>query len=467
MLQIAKSLIYLYFMNFKNFIFVVGAVFLMGCASTHEQLYEKKLAFYSYIAGGVEDSSPSLEYQPDVYATPASCQKVVTALLSYKVLGSEYRFQTQLMAAKKYGKIHDLVIRFSGDPTLTSQDLIDLLNIVNARNIPGTIFIDASGFKTPPYSPNLVIDDMGTAYSTPVSASSLDQNLIAIDITPGFYIGQAHIENDAGYSIDSNVITNDQKSKVSIKQDGNALKATGNIHIAGPIITLKKSPKNIENFILKKFKNILKAVEIQGRVVYLTDSSKLPAKLEQLGSHFSKPLSVIIPPALKRSDNLVFDSLYLKLIHMQGDEINEWQDGDKIIKQLLKTHFLIDMDGALFVDGSGLSRYNRVQPRQLFKLLQKGYEVKDFVAALPYPGEQLTTLANRKGLPSSLRAKTGGMSGISGLCGYVGSDASKQVFVVIANSFKPPISETTSTIDEFILDYFGSNDDSAKQNIVL
>jgi D-alanyl-D-alanine carboxypeptidase/D-alanyl-D-alanine-endopeptidase (penicillin-binding protein 4) len=166
------------------------------------------------------------------------------------------------------------------------------------------------------------------------------------------------------------------------------------------------------------------------------------------------PLGVILPPALKRSDNLVFDCIYLKIIHKEKPQtINEWQDGDKVFKSLIKTHFNVEMNNALFVDGSGLSRYNRIQPRQLFKLLQKGYGVKEFIDALPSPGEENSTLRGRV-LPKSIKAKTGIMSGISCLCGYNVDDISPQVFVIAAHNFAPPISEINPVLDSFVTDCF-------------
>jgi D-alanyl-D-alanine carboxypeptidase/D-alanyl-D-alanine-endopeptidase (penicillin-binding protein 4) len=112
------------------------------------------------------------------------------------------------------------------------------------------------------------------------------------------------------------------------------------------------------------------------------------------------------------------------------------------------------MDKALFVDGSGLSRYNRIQPRQLFKLLQKAYVVKEFVVALACTGEENTTLKNRTTLPSGIRAKTGTMCGINCLCGYNVSDSTPQAFVIGGHNFAPPLSDIHPILDGFIADCF-------------
>lgn len=177
---------------------------------------------------------------------------------------------------------------------------------------------------------------------------------------------------------------------------------------------------------------------------------------ELIATHQSENLVAILPSALQKSDNLVFDSLYLTIIHKENPaSIKKWEDGDKVFKTLIKQHFNLTMEKALFVDGSGLSRYNRIQPRQLFELLQCGYGVKEFVNALPIPGQVNSSLEKRRTLPKGIKAKTGVMSGIDGLCGYSTKDLPPKAFVIIANSFAPTISETNVVLDNFVNYYLG------------
>lgn len=438
-------------------IYLVFIVFLSGCTSNpQELLYNQKPAFYGYIFGDVDGDSSTIEYAADVYVTPASCQKVVTALLSYKTLGSDYCYQTKLLAHKPNGKIQDIIIEFSGDPTLSSNDLIELLKPLRGRHIPGKIILDLSAFQTSSHSPNLMIADLGTRYAQPVSSFILDQNLINVTVTPRTLYQHATIKNDAGYATDPETMTTLEKSEVGLACDGDELKATGTINIASKPLEFKISPKVIDGYILNKIKQILKISKITGQVVIINNPRQPNASLEVLGTHRSTNLGKIIPPALQKSDNLVFDSLYLTIIH-QADfaNIKKWEDGDKVIKSLIKQHFDLPMEKALFVDGSGLSRYNRIQPRQLFKLLKKGYMVKEFVNALPFPGQVNSRLEKRSGLPTGIKAKTGVMSGIDGLCGYYISDSSAVAFMIIANSFAPTISETNAVLDNFISNYLG------------
>jgi D-alanyl-D-alanine carboxypeptidase/D-alanyl-D-alanine-endopeptidase (penicillin-binding protein 4) len=206
---------------------------------------------------------------------------------------------------------------------------------------------------------------------------------------------------------------------------------------------------------IKKMQNIMRTLRITGNIVIHNTKRKLPANAVLVNTINSKPLSVILPPALKKSDNLTFDSLYLTIIHsIAPTNIKKWEDGDKIVKELMQKYFAVNLDKALIVDGSGVSRYNRIQPSQLFEILRKGYAVSEFVNALPYPGEVNSTLKERGSiLAAELRAKSGKMSGISCLCGYKLSAEHPQAFVIVASSFAPPLRDIFPVIDEFVNGY--------------
>ena len=79
-------------------------------------------------------------HAPHIYITPASCQKIITALLPLRILGPHYRYKTQLFVSKTGGHIHSAWIGFSGDPLLTSDQLKILLKPLQGQHIPGHLF---------------------------------------------------------------------------------------------------------------------------------------------------------------------------------------------------------------------------------------------------------------------------------------------------------------------------------------
>ena len=85
--------------------------------------------------------------------TPASVIKVVTTYASILNLGFDYRWPTQFYTTGilKNGVLHgDLIVKGFGDPTLSSDDLPEIINEISKRGIHkigGSILIDRSYFK--------------------------------------------------------------------------------------------------------------------------------------------------------------------------------------------------------------------------------------------------------------------------------------------------------------------------------
>lgn len=444
-------------MKIKTLIIVVNLL-LTSCASYHHHLlYKKNPAFYAYIIGDAKSEHIDEAYAADVYATPASCLKTITALVALKSLGSDYRYTTKLFMTKQQQFIRDIIISFSGDPTFTSEDLLTLLKPLKGTKINGKIILDASAFKTPPHSQNIMLDDIGSDFAQPVSSVNIDKNLITVKILPTQIGKLAVAKGDASYQIDSSVITTAETSAIKLTWDGNVIKATGSVNVTDLSLQSQLSPREIYPYSMSKVKNVLKLLDIKGSVKIIQDENNLPSHMILVNKVESKPLKNFISPAMKASDNFVFDSLYLTIIHAQlGGKVKNWKDGDKVIKALMWQYYAIDLDKALLVDGSGLSRYNRIQPKKLLALLRKGFLIPEFVDALPKPGEEKSTLRKRTNLPSNVRAKTGTVSGISCLCGYSSNADTAKVFVIMASSFAPPSKELLNVIDEFIKDQLGA-----------
>lgn len=407
---------------------------LTGCS---HNLYKQKSAFYSYIIGDTKGNRITAEHASKVHVTPASCQKVITALVALKELGPNYRYKTTLFNSNQ-----DIIISFSGDPTLTSDDLELLLASIKNKRIKGKIILDASAFQAPPHSPYIIIDDIGKNYASPVSSINIDHNLINFRVVPST-ISNPLIISDAKYKIVSTITSSKKPSFIKASWDKDTIFLTGNVNI-NEVHEFQISPNQIQPFIIQKIKALVDKLGIKGKIQMTTRTLNYGKLINQITS---KSLKKILEPALKQSDNLVFDSLYLTMLQIQ-----DWRYGDNAMKKLIKKHYGIDFNNAVIVDGSGLSRYNQIQPYQLFALLKKSHEVPEFINLLPYPGENRSTLARRINLPNHIKAKTGNMQGISCLCGY----SKSKTFVIVTNSFAPPSSNMFEIMDKFLFKYLNN-----------
>jgi D-alanyl-D-alanine carboxypeptidase/D-alanyl-D-alanine-endopeptidase (penicillin-binding protein 4) len=75
---------------------------------------------------------------------------------------------------------------------------------------------------------------------------------------------------------------------------------------------------------------------------------------------------------------------------------------------------------AQVTDGSGLSRWNRIAPRQVVRLLTRMADDPVFVGSLPVAGRSgtLSTRLRRTPAQDACKAKTGSLIGVSALAGY-------------------------------------------------
>jgi D-alanyl-D-alanine carboxypeptidase/D-alanyl-D-alanine-endopeptidase (penicillin-binding protein 4) len=429
-------------------------------APLHQKLYDKKPAFYAYILGDVAGKRVDCHHAAQTYVTPASCQKIITALLAFRILGPQYRYKTQLFVSKKGGHINSARICFSGDPLLTSVQLETLLKPLEKKHIQGGIVLDCSGFQTPEYSNDWMIGDMGSNHSCPVSAANIDHNWIKVRIKRHANTTRCMVTNTEEIPIVATINVHKNPTTIKLWWNNHHLCASGYLNDSEPEKIYTRSPKTLTPYLLNKVQKVITKLGITGQIQLINRLNHQDCKKREalLSVVYSKKLVEVLGPAFKTSDNLVFDALYLTILHNSSPHaIVDWGCGDPIIKALLKKYFDLDMKGALFVDGSGLSRYNRIQPAQLWQVLKAGYGMPAFMHAFAHPGEKNSTLAKRTILPKGVRAKTGHLLGISTLCGYAwdgtkGPRSLPKAFVFVAQGYNGNRKEVQPIIDSFLKD---------------
>jgi D-alanyl-D-alanine carboxypeptidase/D-alanyl-D-alanine-endopeptidase (penicillin-binding protein 4) len=161
--------------------------------------------------------------------------------------------------------------------------------------------------------------------------------------------------------------------------------------------------------------------------------SKTPPEAKVIAETESTPMHDL----LKRSDNL-FGEAFLKTV---GN--GRASSGVREVVDMLRAGG-IDPSGLSMVDGSGLSRSDAVTPRLLIDLLiyadQKLDENrrKALIDGLPEAGVDGTLRSRMKGTSaqSSVRAKTGSLSNVSSLSGYLNTrQGERLVFSILMNNF--------------------------------
>ena len=119
------------------------------------------------------------------------------------------------------------------------------------------------------------------------------------------------------------------------------------------------------------------------------------------------------------------------------------------------------MEGVVIVDGSGLSRSNRVTARFMEEVLRQKEKDVEYVSYFPLAGQEgtLRSFLAETPLDSYIALKTGSMSGIQCYAGYKLDDdfAPTHVVVVIVNNFAGSRSALRGAIEKMLLAAFENN----------
>jgi D-alanyl-D-alanine carboxypeptidase/D-alanyl-D-alanine-endopeptidase (penicillin-binding protein 4) len=387
----------------------------------------------------VRDKKVVLARDEQKLFTPSSTAKVLTIAAALHYLGPAYRYDTGFYASQKKGsQIQDLVLKASGDPSFSSADLTKLVTEVHQlgiRSIKGNIVIDTSVFDDVPYGKGWMLDDLNEGYSAPISGISIDHNRIAFGLipspAPGDPIAMTMFPSSTYVSVVNRAKTAHERSKRGLtlthpeKQGvakGTAIVVEGQAP-ASSFTTYEtlsvNDPVDYAGFLIQEElkKN---GISFKGKVI----RGNVPQKMLLLTHHFSAPLSEMAIDFVKMSNNHAAETLLKSIAFAQNGAPATFENGLAAVKHFLESKAGVHLGEMVMADGSGLSRYNQISAKHLTDLLSFMWNDfrtgPEFVASLALYGED-GTLKTGKGnsLVGSVRAKTGSMSNLKSLAGYI------------------------------------------------
>ena len=219
------------------------------------------------------------------------------------------------------------------------------------------------------------------------------------------------------------------------------------------------SVDNPTQFFVNAFRAALIAngIDVRGPAVDIDDVIDVPAaRGVPIVSYQSAPLSTLAVRLMKNSQNLYAES-FLKSVGGAPGVVPTAAAGWSAARMILEGWGV--GPGALIQrDGSGLSRYDLVTPEALVTILthvDRDARLKEpFEASLPIAGRD-GSLRNRMkntAAEGNARAKTGSMTAVRGLSGYVTSaDGEPFAFSILANNFDTPADTITATSDAIVV----------------
>jgi D-alanyl-D-alanine carboxypeptidase/D-alanyl-D-alanine-endopeptidase (penicillin-binding protein 4) len=410
------------------------------------------------------------ELNPRTLLVPASAAKIVSAAAAADAVGWEFHYETTLRAT---GPIVDGVLRGdllvigSGDPSIGGRaggDLvpwIDALKTAGIRRIEGRVVGDDDAQEEPRPQLAWTWDDLGYTTGALFGALNLGENRTFVTLTPGGAPG-----GPAGVAVPPQASYRPLTNRVVTGEPGSAALVWPEQRPGEPSLTIAGSlPAGTGPVVLAVsvgnptlwFASVLRrqlvnaGVEVTGEAVDVDDVMPAPDRTGTLlYTHRSHALSEIVRPLLKDSINL-YGEAALRLNAAPG----VFPTNDAALEGLrrrLESWGIAASDQQL-VDGSGLSRRDVITAEALLTVLRRMYVAdgaSPFMTGLPVAGVD-GSLANRmRGTPAegNVRGKSGTMSNIRSLAGYVTTaDGERLVFVVMVNNFEGTGAEAVQAVD--------------------
>ena len=403
----------------------------------------------------------------DLYFHPASTQKIVTALAAMLYLGPDYQLTTKLQVhssainpQNKKLKVSggtlksDVIVAFSGDPTLRVDHYRSLLSILSkhgVKRIDGDVILDVSRFGGPSRANGWSWDDLPACFTAPSAPIIINRNCTFAQLQGNGVGTPARALIPQGVPID---IKSDVTVVASEDYGGDCileakLYIDNKYHLTGCIPTTNKNQPwplslaiaDAERWGVDWTKNILNrlGIRVNGAI---TVSHTPQGNTTTIAQRHSPKLSSLIEYMLQKSNNLYADAIAKNLAADYFDLPATYYRANRAMRSILKQYANIDLGSSYIVDASGLSPHNLLTPSKMLELLDYINQHNDqlgIIELLPVSGKSGTLQWRGSTFNAPLKehvmAKTGTLQNVSNLAGFVITKSGQRVpFVMFTNS---------------------------------
>jgi D-alanyl-D-alanine carboxypeptidase/D-alanyl-D-alanine-endopeptidase (penicillin-binding protein 4) len=426
---------------------------------------------WGLLIADAESGETLYEQNADKYFVPASNMKLFTTALALAKLGPEYRFHTTLEARgtiSSEGVLGgDLALVGRGDPNLSNRkfpyelkeefdgppekvlgELADAAVAKGVKEISGDVLGDDSYFPRERYPNGWEIDDMVWEYGAAISAIVVDDNTVALTLTPGEQPGNAVQATVTPGTPDFTVENEVTTSAADVKPDLTLVREPGaNIVVVKGSLPAKSAPRKLVLAIEEPaqhaaatLKRLLeeRGVKVAGVARARHDHAELGGDPAVLAEHVSVPLGDAVKLINKISQNLHTEML-LRTVARQNAA---WATPDELMKVPADFYTAagIAPGDVIQADASGLSRHDLVTPRAIVTLLgfaQKQSWFGSYSASLPVAGVDGTLEDRMKNTLAAgqIHAKTGSVEHVRTLSGFAETPGGRRViFSFLSNN---------------------------------
>ena len=382
---------------------------------------------------------------------PASTQKVITASVSTDTLGEDFEFTTSLYKTTN----NELQLKLSGDPNLTKGDLSKLLKTAKSKNIvsPKAFYIDDFVMDSIEWGEGWQWDDDLNPLMPKFSSYNLDKNLLTVTIDPGVSKGApGQIKMNTFYPVTfMNLTTTGAETNIKLAKNNQI--SPDMITVNGEVssrISYKFPVNSPKRYFFIKLEEAISSAKIEFYDGFR--QRKTPADNIYLVDEIKHPITPVLLDIFKNSNNMAAETVFKvaggKFVNNTGALKNSLKMFDEYCrKNGLKN------ENIKIVDGSGVSKNNLMTADFMtdFLLLQaKREDFENYMKLFPTAGEG--TLQNRMlYFKDTLYAKTGTLTDISAICGYIKTRNGNIVaFDIMINDPKSSSSAKKTTEEQII-----------------
>jgi D-alanyl-D-alanine carboxypeptidase/D-alanyl-D-alanine-endopeptidase (penicillin-binding protein 4) len=422
---------------------------------------------------------------------PASNMKLFTTAQALVRLGPDHRYITRLASTAppdEQGRISgDLLLIGGGDPNLSArvlpyngktqfnsghfaalEELADQAAALGIREVEGNVVGDDTWYPWQRYADSWDFRDLVNGDGAPVTALAVNDNTIYLRARPSSRIGEpaqlSFYPPSTFYTLENRTRTvspNSARRPLLVRREP----GDRTVYVSGEIGTPQSVILAIDDPALVAAQALREALErrsirVLGQAVsrhlFPEDAEAVPLLPAEfvLASRSSLPLMEDLRLTNKISQNLHAE-IALREVARQRRGIGSLAAGLAELDAFARE---IGIAASDFIpkDGSGLSRQNLVSPAALTALLRFMWNSPHrplWVDTLPIAGYDgsLYGRLRRSPLAEKVRAKTGTMTNVSALSGYLETASTTFAFAILVNNHGENSAPVRALMDEVLL----------------
>jgi serine-type D-Ala-D-Ala carboxypeptidase/endopeptidase (penicillin-binding protein 4) len=424
---------------------------------------------------------------------PASTMKIPVTYGAMALLGPEYRWDTAFWTRAGLGPAPDgtlpgdLVLAAGGDPTLgppfhDSADqalaaLAGTLTAAGVRRVRGDLVVDLSAWDSTSVPSAWMVGNLSSRFAATGGAFVAGAGELELEVTGASLAGEparvAWRPLGSRDFVDARVRTGATGTEPRVEThylpESRRWVVEGELPPGARVTRTLASRDPVRQSVEALVRALAGAgVELQGEVRLAWDagdpllggcaagSIPLCPEAERVAGLVSPPLYEVTRAILEPSQNWMTEQL-VRTVGAELGEEGSWEEGFRVLTRFLVEEVEVDPLELHWRDGSGLSAYNLISPRAVSRILDDArsrpwYEL--FRRAQAEPGREDSTLRTRLlPLAGRLFAKTGSISHVNALSGYLlRDDGSEVIFVLLTNTGNLPAARIREAMDQIVLE---------------